>query len=66
MSVDTDRIKKAITTLSSDAEREEIKKFVDDFNRQNLDEQKRSKKEWEVKNFSVGPTSSASCPCCGK
>lgn len=66
MSLETDRIKKAFTQLSLDSEKEEIKTFVNNYLNSSFSERQVIKENFRTKNFSVGPTSSASCPCCGK
>ena len=66
MSVKTDKVKSGYTELS-DSERQEVIKFINEFEQSGpLGKVNLSKRSRETFNKSLGPTGSNDCPCCGK
>lgn len=66
MSVKSDKVKSGYTELSY-AEREEVKKFIRDFDLSTLEQQRLfSRSLNESLNKSLGPLAQSGCPCCGR
>ncbi|MDB5116376.1 MAG: hypothetical protein JWQ79_1868 [Mucilaginibacter sp.] len=66
MSVKSDKVKSGYAELSY-SEKEEVKKWINDFDRATSENQ-RNLSEGISKAFNkgLGPKDSSSCPCCGK
>jgi hypothetical protein len=49
-------------------DRGEVKKFIEEYEKKSADQKINESKLFSdrVRNKSLGPTSSATCPCCGK
>lgn len=49
-------------------DREQVRKFIEEYERKSADQKLNESRTFSerVRNKSLGPTSSATCPCCGR
>jgi len=67
MGQELEKVKSGYANLDS-YDRAKVREFIAEFEKKTLTEQKTINEGFSstVRNKSLGPTSSASCPCCGR